>query len=56
MSARPGILILDVVEEVDCLQLHHPSWLLYESAVINLIGGGQTFSFPQGNKLEMGRV
>lgn len=32
-------VIPDTVEEVDCLQLHHPSWFLYESAVMTLIGG-----------------
>lgn len=40
------MFIPDTVEEVDRLQLHHPSWLLYESAVMNLIGGGQAFSAP----------
>lgn len=45
--AGPGVLIPDVVEEADRLQLHHPSWLFYESAVINLIGGGQAFNAPQ---------
>lgn len=44
--AEPGVFIPDTVEEVDRLQLHHPSWLLYESAVMNLIGGGQAFSAP----------
>lgn len=47
MVAGPGVLILDAVEEEDRLQLRHPSWLFYESVVINLIGCGQAFSVPQ---------
>lgn len=46
----------DVVEEVDRLQLLHPSWLFYESAVINMIGGVQAFSVPRRNELETGDV
>ncbi len=47
-AAGSGVLIPGVVEEEeDRLQLHHPSWLFYESAVINLIGCGQAFSVPQ---------
>lgn len=38
--AEPGVFVASTVEEVDRLQLHHPSWLLYESAMMNLIGGG----------------
>lgn len=42
----------DVVEEVDRLQLLHPSWLFYESALINMIGGVQAFNVPWRNGLE----
>lgn len=44
--AEPGVFIASTVEEVDRLQPRHPSRFLYESAVMNLIGGGLAFSPP----------